>query len=129
MITRLGPWIGFGLAALVLVGMIFGTWDPTNWSAMRLNIWILIAGGLIGWGVGMLMTPVSKHEEKHFPEYAKAISTFITGYLVAKIDKVFDVSQVDELLIQRLLMFLSMAVLGVLATFVWRSYVSRPEPA
>lgn len=32
----------------------------------------------------MLMTPISPGEEKKFPEYAKLISTFVTGYLVAK---------------------------------------------
>src|SRR5262245_29749662 len=116
---QMGPWIGFLLAVLVLIGMVIGTWEPENQSAMRLNLWILIAGGLIGWGVGMLMTPISDAEEKKFPEYAKLISTFVTGYLVAKIDKLFDVSQVDEMFVQRLLMFLSMFVLGALATFVW----------
>src|SRR5262249_21782881 len=123
MTADMGVWIGYGLAVLVLIGMIYGTWDPQNRSAMQFNVWVLISGGLIGWGVGMLMTPVTDPELHNFPEYAKVISTFITGYLVAKVDKVFDVSQVDKLFVQRLLMFLSMFVLGVLATYVWRSYV------
>lgn len=46
---QMGPWIGFVLAVLVLIGMVVGTWEPENQPAMRLNLWVLIAGGLIGW--------------------------------------------------------------------------------
>jgi hypothetical protein len=68
----------------------------------------------------MLLTPVTPSEQVKFPEYAQAISTFITGYLVAKSDRVFDVAQVDQLYVKRLLMFVSSFVLGTLATYVWR---------
>ena len=120
--ANIGPWIGYVFAVLVLIGAVYGTWDPVDPQARRLNVWVVIAGGLIGWGIGMLMTPITEPEKAQFPEYAKVISTFVTGYLVAKIDKVFDVSHVDKLFVQRLLMFLSMFVLGALATYVWRSY-------
>lgn len=63
----LGPWIGYVLG--------LGATTAILWAALaqgtspRLTILIVIAGGLIGWAVGMLMTPVSAQENKHFPEY------------------------------------------------------------
>jgi hypothetical protein len=89
---------------------------------------ILIAGALVGWVVGMLITPVSPKEQAVFSDAGKALSTFVAGYLVAKIDRIFDLAMnqdnnVNGLFVGRLLMFISMFALGVLATFVWRSYV------
>jgi hypothetical protein len=123
----MGPWIGYVLAAIVLAGVI---WCAVGeMTSSRLNILIVIAGGLIGWVVGMLVTPVSVGEQTNFPEYGKALSTFVSGYLVAKIDKLFDLSVKDRadingLLIGRLFMFVSAFALGALSTFVWRSYIS-----
>ena len=76
----------------------------------------------------MLITPISPKEQAVFSETGRALSTFVTDYLVAKIDRIFDVAMkkgenVNALFVGRLLMFVSMFALGVLATFVWRSYV------
>ncbi|MBV9980527.1 MAG: hypothetical protein JO365_11100 [Bradyrhizobium sp.] len=93
-----------------------------------MNLVILIAGGLVGWVIGMLITPVTPKDQAVFSETGKALSTFVAGYLVAKIDRIFDVAvrkdeNVNPLFLGRLLMFVSTFALGVLATFVWRSYV------
>jgi hypothetical protein len=76
----------------------------------------------------MLITPVSPKEPAVFSDAGKALSTFVAGYLVAKIDRIFDIAMKQDgnangLFVGRLLMFVSMFALGVLATFVWRSYV------
>ena len=101
---------------------------PADLSPRQLNLVILISGGLVGWVVGMLITPVSPKDQAVFSETGKALSTFVMGYLVAKIDRIFDVAMkkdenVNALFVGRLLMFVSMFALGILATFVWRSYV------
>jgi hypothetical protein len=129
--SNLGIWIGFSFAALCVLGIIYAALamkTPAELSPRQLNLVILIAGGLIGWVVGMLITPVSPKDQVIFSETGKALSTFVTGYLVAKIDRIFDIAMrqdtnVNGLLVGRLLMFVSMFALGVLATFVWRSYV------
>ena len=129
--SNLGIWIGFSFAGLCVFGIVYAALamkTPADLSPRQLNLVILISGGLVGWVVGMLITPVSPKEQAVFSETGKALSTFVMGYLVAKIDRIFDVAMkkdenVNALLVGRLLMFVSMFALGVLATFVWRSYV------
>src|SRR6516164_10178858 len=53
-----------------------------------INLVILIAGGLVGWVVGMLITPVSPKEQAVFSDTGRALSIFVAGYLVAKIDRI-----------------------------------------
>jgi xanthosine utilization system XapX-like protein len=129
--SNLGIWIGFSFAGLCVFGIVYAALAmkaPADLSPRQLNLVILISGGLVGWVVGMLITPVSPKEQAVFSETGKALSTFVMGYLVAKIDRIFDVAMkkdenVNALFVGRLLMFVSMFALGVLATFVWRSYV------
>jgi hypothetical protein len=123
-----GPLIGYGLGLAVVLPAI-GLGVFTQGTSRSLNLLIVIAGGLVGWIVGMLMAPVSASEAKHFPEYGTAVSTFAAGYLVAKADKLFDLYFKDATvitgpLIGRLAMFVSAFALGALSTYVWRSYVS-----
>ena len=129
--SNLGLWIGFAFAALCVLGILYAalaTKTPADVSPRQLNLVILIAGGLVGWVVGMLITPVSPKEQAVFSDTGRALSTFVAGYLVAKIDRIFDIAMrkddnVNGLFVGRLLMFVSTFALGVLATFVWRSYV------
>jgi xanthosine utilization system XapX-like protein len=129
--SNLGIWIGFSFAGLCVLGIVYAALamkTPADVSPRQLNLVILISGGLVGWVVGMLITPASAKEQAVFSETGKALSTFVTGYLVAKIDRIFDVAMkqdqnVNALFVGRLLMFVSMFALGALATFVWRSYV------
>ena len=131
MSNNLGLWIGFAFAGLCVLGIIYAALamkTPAEMSPRQLNLVILIAGALIGWVVGMLITPVSPKEQAVFSDAGKALSTFVAGYLVAKIDRLFDIAMkqndnANGLFVGRLLMFVSMFALGVLATFVWRSYV------
>ena len=131
MSNNLGIWIGFAFAGLCVLGIIYAALamkSPADVSPRQLNLVILIAGALIGWVVGMLITPVSPKDQAVFSDAGKALATFVGGYLVAKIDRIFDVAtnqneNVNGLFVGRLLMFVSMFAVGVLATFVWRSYV------
>jgi hypothetical protein len=129
--NNLGIWIGFAFAGLCVLGILYAalaTKTPADLSPRQLNLVIIIAGGLVGWVVGMLITPISPKDQAVFSDTGRALSTFVAGYLVAKLDRIFDVAmKKDEnangLFVGRLLMFVSMFSLGVLATFVWRSYV------
>jgi hypothetical protein len=129
--SNLGIWIGFSFAGICVLAIIYAALamkTPADLSSRQLNLVILIAGALVGWVVGMLITPVSPKEPVVFSETGKALATFVAGYLVAKIDRIFDVAMkkdetVNGLFVGRLLMFVSTFALGVLATFVWRSYV------
>lgn len=123
-----GSMIGYALAFVVVVPTIvwgiFYQGDSAN-----LNALLVVAGTLVGWIVGMLMAPVSPGETKRFPEYGKAISTFAGGYLVGKVDKLFDLyfkdgSAINELLVGRAALIVIGFALGALSTYVWRAYGS-----
>src|SRR5262245_24059073 len=124
---QFGPFIGYGLGILAALGLLwaslaFGSPDS------RFNIVLLISGGLIGWLIGILMTP-GPSEKERFTAYGVALATFASGYLVAKIDRLIELSfqqreDIDAGVIGRLLLFVSGLALGLLFTFVWRSYVS-----
>src|SRR4051794_5528670 len=47
---------------------------------------LALTGGLIGWVVGILATPLSDAEDQRFGELAKVISGFVSGYLLSKLD-------------------------------------------
>src|SRR5262245_21088968 len=49
------------LAAVVAGGLIFAAWS-SDVEPRRVNISILVAGGVIGWTVGILLTPVTPTE-------------------------------------------------------------------
>jgi hypothetical protein len=84
-------------------------------------------GALLGWVTGILATPLGSAEQSQFSTYAAAISTFISGFLVAKLDKLFELSvtkeALTEVLLGRALIFASAFLLGALFTFIGRRYV------
>jgi xanthosine utilization system XapX-like protein len=97
--SNLGIWIGFSFAGLCVLGIVYSALamkTPADVSPRQLNLVILIAGGLVGWVVGMLITPISPKEQAVFSETGKALSTFVTGYLVAKIDRIFDIAMKQD---------------------------------
>ena len=115
-----GPWIGYLLAALVAGALV---WAALGFADTRLNIILLVTGGLIGWIIGILLTPLPK-EALRFSEYLTFISTFVGGYLLAKLDRVFNPSAVNTQWVAQLMLFVAGAALGLLSTYVWRSYVA-----
>jgi len=52
-----------------------------------LSLALLVLGLTIGWILGVLSAPYTKKEETQFAAYAKAVSLFISGYLLGKIDR------------------------------------------
>jgi hypothetical protein len=53
------------------------------------NLLPVLFGGAVGWCVGMLLSPLTHHEAVQFSTYGKAVSAFITGYVIAKLDAIF----------------------------------------
>lgn len=89
-------------------------------------------GVLAGWLVGTLSSPTDKKEEVIFAKYAALVSSFISGYLISKIDKlVTNISSqvlVSEVYGLRTMVFLSCFISGVLLMYFFRSYLSRTAP-
>lgn len=49
-------------------------------------------GALVGWGIGILASPFNKTESTRFISLGQAISAFVSGYLISKLDRFFEVA-------------------------------------
>jgi hypothetical protein len=80
----------FYAAALVVISIAVTWVTPTN-TALKVGeaavtLAIELFGAALGWVVGVAISPYDPDEGARFAAYAGAASTFVTGYLVAKID-------------------------------------------
>lgn len=99
---------------------------------LTLNLSTLVLGITLGWLTGFIVTPYTKQEEKQFLTYSKAISVFVSGYLVAKIDKVVERILSPDHLFQAIIafrgmVFVSSFIVALLITFIFRKYVGEPH--
>jgi len=119
--VKLGYVIGL-VALLALIAACFNV-GADKW----INVLLLIFGGLLGWVTGILATPLDPKEKSQFSTFAAAISTFLSGFLVAKLDQLFTIAtKGDALPVQAFgpaLIFGSSVILGALFTFVGRKYL------
>jgi hypothetical protein len=123
-LNNVGIWIGYGLGALALPGcfVIAARMGAEIW----LNMLICIFGSIVGWSAGMLFSP-KPGEQPQFSEYRKAISAFISGFVLAKLDLLFAASNTppnSTLVLGRMLLFATTCLLCLQFTYVARSYLS-----
>ena len=90
------------------------------------NLVLCLFGGILGWCVGMFISPLSPDERLEFSELGKAISVFVSGFLIAKLEPLFSgITAKDVLTIAtgtRWLLFGTTFCLGLQFTFVGRRY-------
>ena len=126
--SKFGIWIGYALGAIALPGcfVIATQMGAEKW----LNILICIFGSIVGWSAGMLVSPKTG-EERQFSEFRKAISAFISGFVLAKLDLLFggigNNPSNGPLLLGRILLFGTTFLLCLQFTYVARSYLKPPE--
>jgi hypothetical protein len=121
-----GAIIGYVLCGLVFFGLGWICFSSNG--TPQLNILFLFLGSSIGWILGILITPKSESETVRFSEYSKIISSFTTGFLLAKLEKIFEIlvkeqSDLSDVFVVRSIVLVVSFVLGLLCTFIWRSYV------
>ena len=94
-----------------------------------------LTGTAIGWAVGILLAPYPE-EQKRFQRLSKGIAGFLTGYVAAKIDRIFDLltdktGGVPLILNLRVVRNLSIAVaclmVASVTVFVGRTYFQTTE--
>jgi hypothetical protein len=122
---------GYGLGALALGYAVYaGHSIGVDQTARTLNVLLCVAGGVFGWIAGTLLTP-RKEEKNDFARVGGALMTFITGFLLAKVEPLIDAqlkagSDPSGMLIRVLLFSVSFAV-GALFVFVGRRYWQLPD--
>ena len=132
-VTDLG-WMavtGYILAILTYAVLVVACFQIDSTSRL-LNILILVFGGLLGWTIGILATPRDASERAQFSAYVAGVSTFLSGFVVAKVDKLYELNvgklslTADSL--SRLLLFGSAFLLGLLCVYIGRSGRNPPAP-
>jgi hypothetical protein len=96
-------------------------------EARAVNLVILVLGGSLGWLAGVIVSPYDKSENKVFPKYVAAVSTFASGYLVSKADRVLDALLKPEFIASatgafRICGGISAIVVAMLITYIYRAY-------
>jgi hypothetical protein len=88
LLRQLGPgiWIGYLLGALIYVACFVVAFMMRPTSEWWLNLLLCFFGGVAGWSVGVLLSPMTTAEESKFTGYGKALSAFVTGFVVAKLE-------------------------------------------
>jgi len=126
-IVESGPLIGYILAAVFF--LVIFILNRINSTAPLIGDMLLLTGAIVGWTIGILLTP-GKGEEVIFGTYIATLGTFVSGYGMAKVDSIFDkkvqadTNFVNTEFLVRILMGIAGFCLGLLCTFIWRSYVS-----
>jgi HEAT repeat protein len=87
---------GYVVGALFYIASIAIAWNMGG--ERSLNLLTSLFGGVLGWNIGVLLSPRDKDERGEFAEYGKAISAFITGLVVAKLDVIFSGNELKTLL-------------------------------
>ena len=94
---------------------------------------LCITGGLLGWILGIFLTPLDRGEKDQFAEYGKAVSALVAGFVAGKIDDILGSSIVQSMMTDTpsvaagTLAFIIFFGLGTLATFIGRKYVKTDE--
>jgi hypothetical protein len=127
--NKVGIWVGYALGAIALPGcfVIALQMGGERW----LNILICIFGSIVGWSAGMLVSP-NPGEKRQFSEFRKAISAFISGFVLAKLDLLLGATGSNSLsngtlLLGRILLFGTTFLLCLQFTYVARSYLNPLE--
>jgi hypothetical protein len=94
-----------------------------------INLTVLVFGWAVGWLLGTFLSPYTGAEKLQFAEYAGAISVFVSGYAIGKVDRLithiltpdnfFSVSRVTGF---RIIVFSVVLIVAMIVTFVFRRY-------
>jgi hypothetical protein len=114
--------LGFGAFAFSVYAALHAGANPP------LQVALCLFGGVLGWVIGILTTPLSPSERKRFSDFAKAVSAVITGFVLAKLDSVFPAlldkaaAAEGETILLRVTLFSTCLLIGFLYTFITRLY-------
>jgi uncharacterized membrane protein len=123
---RLSPGIriGYPLGAALCITCIWVAFRMPPADEWWLNLLLCLFGLVLGWSVGVLLSPMTKIEETRFTSYGKALSAFVTGFVVAKLEfllKDFSFAHTNrEVFIGRILLFAATLITGFQFTFMAR---------
>lgn len=124
---RWGLRLAFVAVACLLLIAYFLTDDHRT-----MNYLLLTSGAIAGFVVGILLSPYDEQEKKWFVKYGHAISLFASGFVIAKVDRIFEDALstkkvFDIVVLGRWLLLLSSFVLWAGISFVMRRYYEQHQ--
>ena len=125
--------VSFGFGGILLITLFvlcfqFSSHPETYRGTVSLNIAIFVLGWASGWVSGTLVAPYDKDEVTLFSQISKGIWGFVSGYLLAKVDPIFEFFHnsgflpLSELSLFRIIMYISVTVVIMLIVFFARKY-------
>jgi len=107
----------------------------TKGEAFHLQLLLCILGGVVGWIIGLFLTPDSEGEKKRFGEAAKLITALVAGFGLGKADELLIwikpilTTGSQELITLRVLLFTCCLLIAALFTYISRLHVRDPAEA
>jgi len=106
--------------------VVFAAMQGTAWL---IDVLLCLFGAASGWFSGILISPDDEDQDRRFSIYGKSISAFISGFVVAKLDGIWETTIEPHLLTIALgpiivgaLLFGITFAIGVLLTFAGRDF-------
>jgi hypothetical protein len=124
--------IAVGPLCLVICA-ILASWISSKLEDKSATWLVQLAGMACGAFLGFLASPRARGEQAAFLTFAKAISAFLSGYALSKIDHLIDSLfkgdiYKDQLLVARLLIFFIAMIISFMIAYSYRAYVQKiPE--
>jgi hypothetical protein len=94
---------------------------------------VILVGALLGWAAGMFFSPYTVTERSNFVSISQAVSAFVSGYLLSKLDRFLEHSlfskEGPDPATWTLIGFFSVAfMVFALGTYSCRRYFAAKEP-
>lgn len=123
-------------ATIFGVGLLILVFFESNSNEYATTLLICLSGCLLGWVIGIITSPYGKPDADNISKFTKLIGTFLSGYILAKMDKIFEnflsVKNVESsfsgLSGIRILFFLCYFLLTWVVVFVYRQYATGYMP-
>ena len=123
--------VGF-LGLVIVVLCIAMKREDRGRADIAMNFTVALFGACVGWLLGILLSPYNAAERTMFAQYASAVSAFVSGYVLSKVDKTLTHVLTPEALSRplvgfRIMIFASAILLGIVFTATVRAYGSGPR--
>jgi hypothetical protein len=129
-LERMGElyWAGVG-AGLVFFLAALMVAVKGGFGSGPVNLMLCFFGAAAGWFVGIIISPQTPGQTTAFVGYGRAMTAFLSGYVLAKADRIWAViaphqlnsAQIESLTLQALLFGTCFAI-GTLTTFAGRNF-------
>jgi len=128
--------ISANIMAFAFAGaIVWVSWELGNNTAraFTLNILLCLLGAALGWGAGILATPIAEDDTSHFARLGQIISAFFSGYIVSKLDRfleraLYSGEQLIPTAWERIGLFVVSFLVMLIVVFVNRWYLHRFAP-